>query len=57
MLFSAAPLYSMPFSRKMFCCGRLPENSEIICSCRVGDAGAASLLRGEIHDAGVERKK
>ena len=32
-------------------------NSEIICSSRVGDAGAASLLRGEIHDAGVERKK
>ncbi len=30
MLFSAAPVNSTPFSRKRFCCGRLPETANML---------------------------
>src|SRR5437870_9347949 len=29
ILFSAAPVYSTPLSRKRFCCGRLPETAKL----------------------------
>jgi hypothetical protein len=30
MLFSAAPVYSTPFKRKIFCCGRFPVTEKLL---------------------------